>query len=479
MEAPKLFVSYSWTSPDHEERVVQLATELRESGVDVILDKWDLREGHDAYAFMEKMVTDPAIKKVALVCDRAYAEKANSRTGGVGVEAQIVSAEIYEKQAQDKFVALVVERDDEGRAHVPAYYTSRIHIDLSEPGSYSENFDRLLRWVFDKPVYEKPILGKPPAFLEEARTTALISTSSRYRRTLDAIRGNKDYAVPSTVEYFRTLADQFETLRLDPTADPFDEEVVRSIETFRPYRNEAIGIFHAIGLFMDTPEMRVAVHRFFEQLIPYLHRPENVSSWRESDFDNYRFLVHELFLYAVACLIRHERFVAAAYLLSTDYYIQERADYGRGSMVPFQIIRQYTPSLEARNQRMKLNRVSVRADLLKERCAGVGVNFQHLMQADFVLFMRDAIAAEIKEGGWWPETLLYVGRVSSAFEVFARSASAAYFERAKVILGVESKAQLQEKLAEFASRSLRLPRWDFHSIDPNALLGFESIGTKA
>jgi len=38
--------------------------ELRESGVDVILDKWDLREGHDAYAFMEKMVTDPQIKKV-------------------------------------------------------------------------------------------------------------------------------------------------------------------------------------------------------------------------------------------------------------------------------------------------------------------------------------------------------------------------------------------------------------------------------
>ena len=62
---PRLFVSYSWTSRDHEAWVLRFATELRESGIDVILDKWDLREGHDAHAFMEKMVTDPEIKKVS------------------------------------------------------------------------------------------------------------------------------------------------------------------------------------------------------------------------------------------------------------------------------------------------------------------------------------------------------------------------------------------------------------------------------
>ena len=38
-----------------------------ESGVDVIFDKWDLKEGHDANAFMEKMVTDPEIEKVILL----------------------------------------------------------------------------------------------------------------------------------------------------------------------------------------------------------------------------------------------------------------------------------------------------------------------------------------------------------------------------------------------------------------------------
>jgi hypothetical protein len=50
--------------------VLRLAGELRASGVDVTLDKWDLKEGHDAHAFMEQMVTDPDIEKVIMVCDK-------------------------------------------------------------------------------------------------------------------------------------------------------------------------------------------------------------------------------------------------------------------------------------------------------------------------------------------------------------------------------------------------------------------------
>ena len=77
MESPKLFISYSWSNPIHEQWVIELANELTESGIHVILDKWDLKEGHDSVAFMEKMVTDPQITKVAIVCDEVYASKAD------------------------------------------------------------------------------------------------------------------------------------------------------------------------------------------------------------------------------------------------------------------------------------------------------------------------------------------------------------------------------------------------------------------
>src|SRR5690606_20069871 len=134
MNNPKLFISYSWTSPNHEARVLALASELVDNGVNVIFDKWDLREGQDAYAFMESMVRDPEVTKVLLVCDSVYVRKADERSGGVGTEAQILSPDLYRQRDQTKFVALVLERDDEGKPLVPTYYASRVYIDYTEPG---------------------------------------------------------------------------------------------------------------------------------------------------------------------------------------------------------------------------------------------------------------------------------------------------------------------------------------------------------
>lgn len=478
MDAPKLFVSYSWTTPDHEAWVLQLATELRESGVNAILDKWDLKEGHDAYAFMEKMVTDPDIKKVILVCDKAYADKTDGRSGGVGTEAQIISGEIYQRQDQDKFVAIVVERDEEGRAYLPAYYRSRIYIDLSDPSAFAENFERLLRWIYDKPLYEKPDLGGVPGFLSEEDGAIALATSARFKRALAAIRGNHGHAIPATVEYLTLLAEQFERLRIDPAADPFDEAVVNSIKVFQPYRNEAVELFLALALYMDNMEARSTLHRFFEQLIPYLDRPVHVGSWRDWDSDNYRFIIHELFLYAIACLVRYERFESAAHLMGTDYYVPGNCDYGREAMAPFEVFRKYMRSLEQRKQRLKLNRLSLRADLLKERCIGVGIEFRHLMQADFILFMRDCINHADGNWHWWPETLLYAGRHSGPFEVFARSKSVAYFERAKLLLGVDSTETLRAQLELLGAGRQPLPRWEFESFSPYELLGLDGMGNK-
>lgn len=71
-----------------------MAQRLVSHGVNVVLDKWDLKEGQDKYAFMERCVNEPEITKVLIICDKAYAQKANNRTGGVGDETVIISSEI-------------------------------------------------------------------------------------------------------------------------------------------------------------------------------------------------------------------------------------------------------------------------------------------------------------------------------------------------------------------------------------------------
>ncbi|HVI39030.1 MAG TPA: toll/interleukin-1 receptor domain-containing protein, partial [Anaerovoracaceae bacterium] len=145
--APNLFISYSWSTPAHEQWVIDLAERLTHDGVHVIIDKWDLREGHDAHAFMEQMVTRADIKKVAAIFDKAYARKADERDRGVGTETRLITGEIYKQSGQDKFVAVIAEKDEDGKPYLPAYYSGRIYIDLANASRIEEEYERLLRWI--------------------------------------------------------------------------------------------------------------------------------------------------------------------------------------------------------------------------------------------------------------------------------------------------------------------------------------------
>lgn len=130
-ENPKVFISYSWTSVEHEQFVMDLATSLRNHGVDAILDKWDLKPGQDKYVFMESMVVDTEVLKVLVFCDRKYQEKANNRAGGVGTESQIISQELYGRVKQTKFIPIVCEYDDDGQPCLPVFMKGLIYIDVS------------------------------------------------------------------------------------------------------------------------------------------------------------------------------------------------------------------------------------------------------------------------------------------------------------------------------------------------------------
>jgi hypothetical protein len=47
MKIPKVFISYSHDSQEHKKWVLDLATRLRNNGVDAIIDQWELRAGDD------------------------------------------------------------------------------------------------------------------------------------------------------------------------------------------------------------------------------------------------------------------------------------------------------------------------------------------------------------------------------------------------------------------------------------------------
>ena len=444
-------------------------------GVQVILDKWDLQPGHDANAFMESMVVDPSVTKVILVCDQKYVEKSNSRSGGAGTEAQIITPELYAKKAQDKFVAVVRERDEAGRAYLPVYYGSRIYIDLSNPASYAAEFERLVRWAWDQPLHVRPEMGAKPSFLAGDRP-AKIATSVAFRRAMDALRLGGANAGAAMGEYLSIVSSGLESFRLKRPSEnnvAFDDLVANSIEEFLPVRNEVIELLSVISQYSCTEENIIIVHRFFESLLPYMERPESVRSWNDTDFDNFKFIINELFLYAIGVFIKFEKFEAAEYLLGNEYYWAESAGKDE-KMHPFMIFSQNVKSLSIRNERLKLNRLSVHADMLKERAVGTGIDFGYIMAADLVLYLRGVRIGRWHR--WWPDTLLYAGRFAGAFEMFARAKSTRYFEKIKPLLGVNDKGELGSLIEEI-TKSNMVPRWQFERVSIGRLSGYEALAT--
>lgn len=478
MSDPKLFISYCWSNTEHEEWVLRLGTELRENGVDVILDKWDLKEGNDSNAFMEKMVSDEEIKKVILVIDDQYSEKANKRAGGVGTETQIISAEVYESVDQNKFVAVIANRDVDGKAKLPVFYKSRIYIDLSDEELYGINFEQLLRWVYDKPFNVRPDLGKKPAFLEEGIQITL-GTSVAYRRLLEAIRNTRPHSHGALVEYFDLFSENLGKFRLAPSngVNDFDQQVIDSIEKFIPARSELIEIYGAIAQYDNSTTTAPVVHKFHESLVKYVNRPEGVSSHYKWDWDNLKFIVHESFLLCIAVFLKHERFDLVEFMLNQRYYIEKNDDYARSEMESFGVFKGYLESFNHRNTRLELRRLSLHADILKERCTDSGISFNYVMQADFLLYLAEAMQGikEERRQAWWPDTLIFKSYHRCAFEIFLRSESTEYFNRLAPTLGIKNKDELAPLIKGLEVESIYIPRWDIERISPLELMNYDDL----
>jgi len=474
MEAVKTFISYSWTNPIHEQWVIDLATELRESGVDVILDKWDLKEGHDTLMFMEKMVSDPEIKKVLMICDKKYTDKADHRNGGVGTEAQIISQEVYEKQTQEKFVAAVVEKDENGRPCLPIYYKSRKYIDFTNIDKYSESFEQLVRWIYNEPFYKKPALGKKPFFLDNEESLSL-KTATIHKRLITALKEGKPNVDGILNEYLNTFVENLEEFRITKTEGEYDNALIKNIEMFLPYRDEFIDVI--INTCQYTPDKLNFnyFHKFFENIIHYTYKPQNATFFYEYDLDNFKFIINELFLYFVAILLKHEQFKKLDSFLNEQFYDENSKRYNTESMVNFTHYRYNLKSLEIRNSRLGLNLLSLQGHLIRERAEHGSVKFEKLMQADFILYLRSELkrtefANTYYPKTWFPNTLIYAERMYQPFEIFARAQSKAYFDKMKCILDINDKNELDRLFTEFETGKRKTPTWDiFETFNPCTL----------
>ncbi len=330
---PKVFISYSWTSKEYRARVIALAERMRHDGVDVVIDAWDLCDGNDKYKFMERCVTDESIDKVIILSDKAYSEKADKRQGGVGDETYIISAEIYGKADQNKFIPVVMERGTDGEAYLPAYLKPRIYRDLSGE-NYEAEYEELLRTIYEAPSHRKPELGERPKWLVEDKPDALYPVKEAVKKiTLSDLGRSKAISVHDFIDIYVEALKPYYDVNIDK------EKYLRYFTEMKEYRN--VFLDH-LREFSEMESFGAVMADEFERLYNALFSVDTFSPGTYTcdylEFDLFRVHIWELFVCTTVYMLHNDMYKDIHDLLVRTYFLR-RSPLNYGSLEPSSYVR--------------------------------------------------------------------------------------------------------------------------------------------
>ncbi len=437
----RVFISYSWSSPGHQDRIRQWAEQLISDGVDVVLDIWDLKEGDDKYAFMEKMVTDESVTHVLIFSDSEYAAKADSRKSGVGTESQIISHEIYSKVKQSKFIPIVCEFDESGEPCLPAFLNSRIWIDFSSPEAANQNWEKLIRVLYGKPTHEKPTLGKPPAYVTMDVTAPASPAVAKFRALEQAILKGKRGLKRYRQDFLDTCYLYADALRIRerPDVENMGERVLQDCGKLKLVRDHIVDWVLLESEVDPSEEFGEALIATLERLLELKSRPPQVNPWQEVWFEAHRVFVYETFLYIVAALLKADAFDILHLLFTSHYLLPESEAHGTNRFVNFDAFYGYSQTLQVlAPEGRKL--LAPAAELIKQQADRIDIPFTDIIQAELLVLMMALITDGTR---WYPQTLLYAS-YDDAMPFFLKATQHRHFVKLAQITGVSAADELRK-----------------------------------
>lgn len=445
VEEPKIFISYSWNRQKTQDDVIELATRLVHDGVDVVLDKWDLKEGNDKYVFMESCVSDESIDHVLIICDQAYQERADDRKGGVGDETVVISPEVYRNMKQTKFIPLIFERDENDEPFMPVYLKSKKYIDFSNEEEYEKSYEELLRILYATPINKKPKKGSKPAWLgndEVNHNELTILTKSLKRgateqyQKYNAICTDFTDSFVSILNEFRFPDDKFN-----------EEELIKKISSLKPIRDE---YFNFLGATLKSEFFSANfVTNFFERIYNDVGNVEN-SGFSKSTFEYYNFLRWESFIGTIAILLHYEKYKEIYKILNYTYFLKEypftKSTFSHRKFTEF---RTYLEMLEVRCQRkFKSRYFSYAAQLLSEREQLPILSKQAFAQTDLLLYQLSTIFFPEEELNyysqkWFPSMYIYIERI----DFWIKLKSQTYCQKIMPLFGAQNISELKNLIS--------------------------------
>jgi hypothetical protein len=206
---PKVFISYSHDSEEHSKWVEKLYADLRDNGIDAIIDKYDASLGENLAAFMEVGLTKS--HRVLCVCSKEYVIKADGFNSGVGYEKMILTGSLMQ-QANSTYIIPII-RNNDGDKKVPLFLTGKRYVDFCIDSHYSTRLAELVTAIHNKMDSLRPPLGQNPfeqnlavqvALKNTFESSLFINSTLEDRVKFEYLRNSGNYRIGSGEYLFNT-----------------------------------------------------------------------------------------------------------------------------------------------------------------------------------------------------------------------------------------------------------------------------------
>lgn len=287
---------------------------------------------------------------------------------------------------------------------------------------------------------------------DEILSQAITGTGHRMRiaSAMTSVRGSMPNADASVRRALHRIAGDLSTF-VDADDDS-DDRFIDALDQTTSLLFEVCSLFEEIASYQSRDSVLATFKSFsvfHEAIEPRGGRSRTV---KEAQLDFYRFHAHELFVSFVSCLLQNDRLELLAEALLQPVV----AFSGQGTrLMKVAELSEFVQVIENRNQRRELRRMSLHADILKQRhdlpLIAEYVSFEAFVEADVFLALR--------ERGWTPWSSVYLDFVPRFMVAAQSSAYAQRLARAIGLSGVKGVGDRISKTSDYLASMWRRGRW--------------------
>jgi hypothetical protein len=171
----RAFVSYKWESPEHVRWVEGLARDLRQQGVETILDQWEVRLGESITDYMQKHINSADVILFVITPAAVVAAEASAGEGGA-LKFEVQMANSRRIQEGTRIVGVYRSGD-----RPPHYLRDNRYADFRDDTKYADSISALADDLLGR--------GGPPPVATSSRDKQSNSTATSRRQEMHSKPG--------------------------------------------------------------------------------------------------------------------------------------------------------------------------------------------------------------------------------------------------------------------------------------------------